>query len=529
VDAAANGVENGAVRLAEVVGALSLGIDLGFGQPMEHVLRQCLIALRLAERSGLDDDARAAVYYTALLVNVGCHTDAHEQAKWFGDDIALKSDKYDYEFRSARGLAAGMRRIGAGRPPLHRFRVGLEFVVSGHRDVSDMIAQHAAMARMLAEELSLPAAVLDALGASYETWDGKGWPGRLQGDQIPVASRIAQLAEFVEVAYRVGGVASACEVARKRRGRQFDPALCRIVEDDGDRIFGALDDAPTWEAVVAAEPSLAVVLRGEEVEAALRAVATFVDLKTPSMLGNSQAVSELAARAAVAHGEPELAPLVRWAGLVLGLGRLGISNAIWDKRGPLGPGEWERVRLQPYLTQRMLRQSAALAPLGAIAVQVRERLDGSGYPAGLTGNAVSRPARILAATEAYQAMREPRPYRDALDAEAAATELRTDVAHGRLDGDAVEAVLGAAGHRVARRRSGPAGLTAREVDVLRLLAYGLSNKEIAQRLVISPKTVGNHVEHIYAKIGASTRASAGLFAIQHGLLPEEGFAAVAPL
>src|ERR1044071_5004122 len=170
----------GSIGLAELMAALSLGIDLGFGQPMEHVVRQCWIALRLAEHLGLDEDQRSVVYYTALLTNVGCHTDAHEQAKWFGDDIALKSDKYDYEFRSARGLAAGMRRIGAGRPPLHRFRVGLEFVVSGHRDVSDMIAQHAAMARMLAEELSLPAAVLDALGASYETWDGKGWPGRLQ-------------------------------------------------------------------------------------------------------------------------------------------------------------------------------------------------------------------------------------------------------------------------------------------------------------------------------------------------------------
>src|SRR5690349_6600805 len=108
------------VRLAELVAAISLGIDLGFGQPMEHVLRQCLIALRLADRIGLDDDQRAEVYYTALLIDVGCHTDAHEQAKWFGDDIGLKSTKYTYEFRSVRGALATMRRIGAGRPPLHR-------------------------------------------------------------------------------------------------------------------------------------------------------------------------------------------------------------------------------------------------------------------------------------------------------------------------------------------------------------------------------------------------------------------------
>src|SRR5713226_8493983 len=147
------------VRLAELVAALSLGIDLGFGQPMEHVLRQCLIGLRLAEQLGLDEDTRAVVYYTALLVNVGCHSDAYEQAKWFGDDIALQSGKYDHPGRSMRGLVAGMRRIGSGTPPLHRMRVGLEFAVSGHREVDDMISQHAALARTLAEQLGLPETV----------------------------------------------------------------------------------------------------------------------------------------------------------------------------------------------------------------------------------------------------------------------------------------------------------------------------------------------------------------------------------
>jgi DNA-binding CsgD family transcriptional regulator len=168
----------------------------------------------------------------------------------------------------------------------------------------------------------------------------------------------------------------------------------------------------------------------------------------------------------------------------------------------------------------MLRQSDALAQLGAIAVQHRERLDGSGYPHGLSGSAISRHARIVGAADAYQAMREQRPYRNARSAEDAANELRAEVRAGRLDGDVVEAVLGAAGHRVSRRREGPAGLTPREIEVLGLLARGLSNKEIARRLFISPKTVGNHVEHIYAKIGASSRARASLFAMQHGLLPE---------
>src|SRR5256885_4315141 len=173
----------------------------------------------------------------------------------------------------------------------------------------------------------------------------------------------------------------------------------------------------------------------------------------------------------------------------------------------------------------MLRQSEALPPVARIAVQHRERLDGSGYPRGLAGAAISREARILAAADAYQAMREPRPHRPLRAAAEAAAELRAEVRAGRHDADAVEAVLGAAGHRVARRREGPAGLTPREIEVLTLLAQGMSNKETARRLVISPKTVANHIEHIYAKIGASTRATASLFAMQQGLLPEERFAA----
>jgi HD-GYP domain-containing protein (c-di-GMP phosphodiesterase class II) len=512
------------VRLAELVGALSLGIDLGFGQPMEHVLRQCLIALRLAERSGLDEQARADVYYTALLVNVGCHSDAHEQAKWFGDDIALKSTKYDYEPKSLRGAAAAIRLLGSGNPPLHRFRLGLEFMLSGRRDVDDMITHHAARARALGEQLGLPDAVLAALGAAYEQWDGRGWPGRLEGVDVPVAARLALLAEFVEVAHRVGGVAAASALARRRSGKQFDPELAKLICDDGELILSSLDSIATWEAVIDAEPALAVTLSGDQFDTALLAIANFVDLKSPYTLGHAHAVADLAGEAGTQLGlsQPEVRTLRR-AGLVHDLGRLGISNSIWDKRGPLGVGEWERVRLHPHLTERMLHQSEALAPLGTIAAQHSERLDGSGYPRGLAGAAISRPARILGAADAYQAMREHRPYRPARSADEAAVELRGDVKAGRLDAEAVEAVLGAAGHRVSRRREGPAGLTLREVEVLRLLAGGLSNKEIAARLVISPKTVGNHIEHIYAKIDASTRATASLFAMQHGLLPEEQF------
>jgi HD-GYP domain-containing protein (c-di-GMP phosphodiesterase class II) len=522
-------MDRSSVRLAELVGALSLGIDLGFSQPMEHILRQCLIALRIAEDLDLEEADRVAVYYTALLQNVACHSDAHEQAKWFGDDLALKSSKYRSEppgRRSLRGAVMGIRFIGAGHAPLHRFRLGLEFFLSGHREVDDMIAHHAALARALGEKLALPARVVDALAACYERWDGEGWPGKLAGERIPIAARVAQVAEFVEVAHRLGGVPAAVKVARDWRGGHFDPSVSERLVRRADVLLRGLDTIAVWDAVIGSEPALAVTLSGERLTAALAAIADFVDLKSPYFLGHARAVSDLAAEAAKRSGMADVqVSLLHSAGLVHGLGRLGISNAIWDKRGSLGAGEWERVRLQPYLTGRMLRQSEALGAVARVVVQHRERIDGSGYPNGLTGAAISAEARILAAADAYQAMCEPRPHRPAHSSADAADLLRAGVKAGLYDPDAVEAVLGAAGHRVVRRREGPAGLTLREVEVLRLLARGLSNKEIAKTLFISAKTVANHIEHIYEKIDASNRAGAGLFAMQHGLLPEQGFQA----
>src|SRR5689334_20461167 len=249
----------GKARLAELVAALSLGIDLGFGQPMEHVLRQCLIALRLAERLDLDERQRADVYYTSLLINVGCHSDAYEQAKWFGDDFAVKTIKYDHEPRSLRMQARGLSYLGRGHPPLHRFRLGLEFVLSGHREVDGMVEAHSQIARMLGEQLTLPDAVLASLGSSYEQWDGRGWPGELKGDAVPLPARISQFAEFVEVANRLGGAEAAVKMARRRRGKQFDPQVADVLVGDPS-VLPAPDESSSWNDVIESEPGLAMLL-----------------------------------------------------------------------------------------------------------------------------------------------------------------------------------------------------------------------------------------------------------------------------
>ncbi|WP_019925099.1 HD domain-containing phosphohydrolase [Nocardia sp. BMG111209] len=508
------------VRLAELLAVLSLASDLGMGQPMDHVLRQCLIALRLARRLGLSEADREVVYYTGLIAWVGCHIDAYEQAKWFGDDLAFKTDYRGTDF--ADGTAERMfilRHLGAGRPAAERIRLGFGFLGEGYRAAQTMLDNHWHASDRLAQRLGLDQRVRDGVEQTFERWDGRGAPKGVRGEALSMPARLVNLADVVEVFHRAAGVEAAIEVARARSGTQFDPAVVDVFVAEAESIFDDLDRADNWETVVAAEPVLDGRLTEAELDSALEAIADFADIKSPYTIGHSRAVADLAGAAAEVLDLPNPA-LVRRAGLVHDLGRLGVSNAIWDKHSALSHVEVERIRLHPYLTERMLVRSPALAPLAAIAVQHHERLDGSGYPRGLSGAAIGMAGRVLAAADFYRSRTEPRPHRAAVSAAEAAALLRGEVRDGRLDGDAVAAVLRAAGHRGGRRRTWPAGLSDREVEVLRLLARGMSNREIAEALVISRRTAGHHVEHIYAKTGTANRALASLFAAEHGLIGE---------
>ena len=262
---------------------------------------------------------------------------------------------------------------------------GLEFAWSGHRQLNGMLSEHAKLARTLAEQLDLPDQVREAIGAAYEQWDGRGWPGDLRAEAVPIATRIAHSRNSWRSS-PVGGVESATALARRRAGRQFDPALAALLCANAEEILGGLEAVPAWRTVIASKPVLAVELSEGQLDSSLAAIANFVDLKSPFTLGHSVEVAALAEEAGRKLGWPlEHVLTLRRAGLVHGFGRLGVSNSIWDRPGPLSAGEWERIRMYPYLTERMLHQSAALAPLGEIAVQHRERLDGSGYPRGPSG------------------------------------------------------------------------------------------------------------------------------------------------
>jgi HD-GYP domain-containing protein (c-di-GMP phosphodiesterase class II) len=210
--------------------------------------------------------------------------------------------------------------------------------------------------------------------------------------------------------------------------------------------------------------------------------------------------------------------LTRRAAHIHDIGRIGVSNQIWSKPGDLTMAEFERMRLHPYLTERILHRVPGLKDVAAVAANHHECLDGSGYPRGLSARQLTMPDRLVAAAVSYQAALEPRPYREALSPASAARRLRTRVRDGELDEVAVDAVLHAAGHTSNKSRPRPDGLTTREAEVLKLVAQGASNREIADKLSISQKTARNHVERTYAKIGVTNRIGASMYALERGLV-----------
>jgi HD-GYP domain-containing protein (c-di-GMP phosphodiesterase class II) len=506
------------LRVGELVATLSLSADLGLGQPLEHVTRSCLLAVRLGELVGLDAAGQEATYYSALLAWVGCAADSHEVAALFGDDVALRASSYDVDFAGLPLLGFLVRHAGAGSSPLTRVRTAAGMLATGGRGIERALAAHCQVTGQLADRLGLGERVQRCLRQSFARWDGRGQPSSAAGEALELPIRLVHLADLVEVYDRRGGVPAAIDVARRRSGTQLDPHVVDVFLSHATELLDGLPTESGWDALISADPSPRN-LDDTELDAALEAVADFVDLKSPYFAGHSRGVADLAAAAArrAGHPQPDVRTLRR-AGLLHDFGRTGVPNTIWDKPGPLTELEWERVRLHAYYTDRMLRRPPLLAELGVVAALAHERLDGSGYHRSLPGAAIPALARLLAAADCYHAMREVRPHRPPHPADAAARELRAMARAGTLDPAAVEAVLASAGHRPRRAAAGPAGLTPREVEVLVLLARAASTRQIARRLGIAPKTAGNHIERIYTKIGASTRAAAALYAMQHGLL-----------
>jgi putative nucleotidyltransferase with HDIG domain len=508
-------------RLAALLGALSIAADLGVGLPAQSALRIALVAVRLGDRLALPAPARAELYYTALLRYLGCSGYAHEEAAvTAGDDRSLlPALELCDTTRAGEVVAAVVRNVGRGRPLRARAGAIARFLAdpSGYAKVA---RAHCEQAVALARGLDLPASVSESLGQVYERYDGRGAPRRLAGEAIALPARVTVLAQVVEAFFRAGGTPAAIDVVSKRRGDQIDPRLADAFIADAAAILTPLAAPSVWNDFLAAEPAPVQPFTPAALERSAAAFAAYVDLKSPFTLGHSTGVARLAeAAAAEARLSKADADALRLAALLHDIGRAAVPNGIWDKPGPLDASEREQVRLHAYHGERVLRQTSVLAPYAAMVANHHERLDGSGYHRALAASGLDRGARLLAACDVYHALTETRPWRPAFEPAAAARELRAAVADGRLDGDAASAVLGAAGHaRAARARTWPDGLSEREVEILRLVARGLSNKEIGRALHISPVTAKNHVAHVYEKTGMATRSAAALYAVTKGLV-----------
>jgi HD-GYP domain-containing protein (c-di-GMP phosphodiesterase class II) len=510
------------LRLAEAAGVLSLATDLAMGQPLEHGLRTAVLAVRLAEGMGLPEDDRVTVFYTGVLHFAGCTAESDIDARFFGDELAARPQMMAVAFGSRLDLVTTAARVAhPGLARRARAAAMARSVFGGVAEFRRWAASHCDVARVLGARMGLSGQVQCALRHLWERWDGKGMPGELRGEQIPLAVRLMQVAQDADMAWQHGGTELAGRIAAERAGSGLDPRAVRTFLELGDQVYAGLDAPSVWAEAMRSEPGPQPVVDGDRLDACLSAIADFADLKSMWTVGHSRGVARLAGQAAAEAGlAPPDAVLLRRAGLVHDIGRIAVPVNVWAKPAPLNRDEREQVRLHAYHSERVLDAAAGLRPLARLAGSHGERCDGSGYHRGSRASDLPPAAWLLAAADCYQAMREPRPHRPARSAEAAADQLSREVEAGRLTPEAVNAVLTAAGHpRQPVRR--PAGLSERECEVLSLLARGMATKQVARQLGISPKTCDHHIQSLYSKAGVGTRAGATLFALEHGLISPE--------
>lgn len=503
-----------------LLGGLSVATDLGTGAPLEESLRRALVAARLARVVGFEDTVVRDVVYTSLLQHLGCTAFAHESAAIWGDDIASVRLAFLTDFTSPRDVwrtwVAGVAEAtGVPRPRV----LGTTLTAGRKMDAQGMTAT-CEVARDASRQLGLPGSVQESLFHALTMWNGKGYPA-VGGQEIPVSARVMQVASVAVLFTLHAGPDVAVAQVRRRAGTYLDPELADSFLTRAGELLDGLVDLDAYGCVLDAEPDPVLYVDDTQLETVARTFGSLVDLKSPWLHGHSAGVAELAAVAAGGMGLDDHVGTLRIAGHLHDLGRVGVSSSIWD-RPRLSQTELDQARLHPYYSERILCRVPELTEVATLAGQHHERCDGSGFHRGLSAAQLPMASRVLATADAYRSLVEGRPHRGALTADRAADRLREEARAGRLDGEAVAGVLAATGVAPGVRRSLPNGLTQREVEVLRLVAGGMSNPEIARALTISPRTAEHHVQGIYAKIGVASRAGAALFAMKHGLVDEHG-------
>jgi HD-GYP domain-containing protein (c-di-GMP phosphodiesterase class II) len=510
------------LRLVDFLAGLSISSDLGFGLPPEQSMRSALVATALARRLGMAEEQVADTLYATLLLHVGCTALAYETATTFGDEHHLMGIVARTNVADFRDIATKMvPEATRGLSPLPRARLATRLLVRGSSFARMYDTGSCEVGSAVARRIGLGEGIQRSLYEIAEWWNGGGAPTGLRGDEIALPARVARVGTDAALFDVIAGGEAAVDAVEARAGGMADPSIVRVFAAHSAELLATARNGDPRDLLLAAEPEPVLERDESDLPELARAFGDLADLGVTFTHGHAAGVARLAVGAAsIVRLDGAATARLEIAALLHDIGRVGVTNVIWQKPGPLTAAEWEQVRMHAYHSERILATSHTLEPMATLAGMHHERLDGSGYHRGCTGRDLAPAARILAAADAFQAMTQERPHRPALSVEQAADELAREARAGRLDADCVSAVLDAAGQRHGRRSDlRPAGLTERELEVLALVAIGCSNAEIAKRLVISRRTAEHHVQHIYGKLGVASRAAVALFAVEHDLVP----------
>ena len=513
-------------RVAELLAALSLTTDLAGGVPFEKGLQICVLADEFARALGVDEATRATVFHAALLRSVGCTSHAPENAALFVDDTAFQRALKQLDPADPEVFASQMEQFGdwAENSP----QLATRFLEVAATEGPIAASSACEVSRALAPVTGCTARVVDVLDDVYERWDGLGIPFGKTGSALAWEARVLHVAEQAVTARTRRGDDGALAEVERRAGGHLDPHLARSFVEHGPRLLPVLGAADVLGEALSREPLPWREVGAAELAALCRVLGTVADLKSTYLIGHSQHVACLVSAAATAASLPdESRDRLAVAAMLHNLGCAVVPSSILDAAPTSSAAAQERMRLHGYWTRRILERCPSLTglePMTRPAAALHAAFAEGGYllwtrPSDLPAHAsLALETRLLEAAEAYASLTEPRPGRPALAANEAARHVWGAAQEDRLEARAVDIVLSGAGQETPRRTS-PVGLTEREVEVLRLAARGLSNREIAGRLYISERTVGHHLAHVYDKTGLRTRAGVAVWAVENRLLP----------
>lgn len=431
--------------LSEVIGAFSYALDLTEGQPPGHCLRSCWIGVHVGKELGLDSATLWNLYYTLLLKDAGCSSNAARLCQLYGtDDFTVKRDfKTVDSDHLAEIVGFVLTHAGQGQGLKERMSRVLNLAAHGDELATELITTRCERGAAIARQLGFDEAVATGIHGLDEHWNGSGRPERLHGDAIPLGSRIALLAQVVDVFQAIGGSARALQEVRVRSGEWFDPAVVAAFESAGARpgFWDALTARDLESRVRAIEPEARLVIVDDDrLDAITTAFAQVVDSKSPYTFGHSSRVAQYADAVATRVGlTPERRRWLHRGALLHDIGKLGVSNTVLDKPGSLTPQEWEHVRAHARYTEEILSRLTPFTELALVAGAHHERLDGKGYPKGLSADAIPIETRIITVADIFDALTAERPYRGPIPAPQA-LEMMEKIRDQAVDGKCLDAL-----------------------------------------------------------------------------------------